>query len=237
MLKQLKHYVGRFVDGFVAPVIAPSYRLSLQYQKYVLLLGWEPEVRHIKDYASESALAIDVGANMGLWSYAMAKSGMFEKVLAFEPNPTLTGDLKRAGFKNVTVIHKAVSSAPGTSHLKIPKQGDVLLSGWASLENQIDIDTDEFQELLVETVRLDDLNLDGVGFIKIDVEGHELNVLEGARRFLSTNQPVCLIECRDRTKHQVEEFFVGLHVGYRQVDTAARFGVELSPSNVMFRVE
>ena len=64
------------------------------------------------------------------------------------------------------------------------------------------------------TIRLDDLKLDGVGFIKIDVEGHELNVLEGARNFFATNRPVCLIECRDRNKHQVEEFFTGLNIGY-----------------------
>jgi len=234
MLKNWKHYTGRVVDRFVAPLIPPSYRLALQYQKFVLLLGWEPEVRHIKDYASRCALAIDVGANMGLWSYAMAKSGMFENVLAFEPNPTLISDLQHAEFKNVTVIHKAVSSAPGTSHLKIPKQGDMLLTGWASLENQIDVDTDEYQEIVVETIRLDDLKLDGVGFMKVDVEGHELNVLEGARNFFTTNRPVCLIECRDRNKRQVEEFFTGLHVGYRSVDTKARYGYELSTGNALF---
>jgi FkbM family methyltransferase len=237
MLKKWTHYAGRVVDRFVAPLVPPSYRLAFQFQKYTMLLGWEPEVLQIQNYARRSALAIDVGANMGLWSYAMTKSGMFKKVLAFEPNPTLTRDLSNAGFNNVTVIHKAVSSEPSTSLLKIPKQGKALLSGWASLENHIDLDTDEFQEMLVETIRLDDFKLDGVGFIKIDVEGHELNVLGGARNFFTANRPVCLIECRDRNKRQVEEFFDGLHVGYREVDTAARFGFELSPGNVMFGAE
>lgn len=236
MLKKWKHYAGRVVDRFLATLVPASYRLALQYQKYVLLLGWEPEVQRIKDYASGCAMAVDVGANMGLWSYAMTKSGMFKKVLAFEPNHTLTMDLQQAGFDNLTVIHKAVSSTPGTAHLKIPKQRNVLLSGWASLENQVDLDTDEFQEMLVETIRLDDLKLEGVGFIKIDVEGHELDVLEGARNFFTTNRPVCLIECRDRNKRQVEAFFLELHVGYGPVDTKAQFGFELSPGNVLLGV-
>lgn len=234
MLKKWKHYAGRVVDRLVAPLIPPSYRLAMQYQKHTMLLGWEPEIQHIQNYARRSALAIDVGANMGLWTYAMGKSGMFKKVLAFEPNPTLTGDLSNAGFNNVTVFYKAVSSEPGVSHLRIPKQGKLLLSGWASLENQIDLDADDFQEMVVETIRLDDMKLDDVGFIKIDVEGHELNLLAGARRFFAANRPVCLIECRDRNKLQVEEFFTGLHVGYKRIDTEARYGFELSTGNALF---
>ena len=136
MLKKWKHYAGRVVDRFVVPLVPPSYRLALQYRKHTMLFGWEPEVEHIKDYARNGALAIDVGANMGLWSYAMVKSGMFAEVLAFEPNPALTSDLQNAAFENLTVIHQAVSSEPGMSQLKIPKQGKVLLTGWASLENQ-----------------------------------------------------------------------------------------------------
>lgn len=119
-----RHYAGRLIDIFVVSFVPKSTRLRLQYMKYVWLFGWEPEIKHIKGYARSGDLAIDIGANFGLWSYAMVKSGMFGKVLAFEPNPSLTGDLQNAGFENLTVMHKAVSNVAGTSCLRIPKQGN-----------------------------------------------------------------------------------------------------------------
>ena len=85
MFKFDKHVIGRAVDVCLTPLVPKSSLLAIQYFKNVFLLGWEPEVRHIKSYSRKSTMAVDIGANMGLWSYAMAKSGMFEKVLAFEP--------------------------------------------------------------------------------------------------------------------------------------------------------
>lgn len=237
MYKNWKHYAGRLLDVFVLPLIPRAYRLALLYKKYVMLFGWEPEVQYIRNYARRSVLAIDVGANMGLWTYAIARTGMFEKILAFEPNPTLTVDLLNAGLDNVTVIHKAVSNQSGERTLRIPKISQSTLSGWASLEDQIDLDTDEFQEMLVETIRLDDLELNGVGFIKVDVEGHELNLLQGGRNLFTRDRPVCMIECRDRNKSQVEEFFSTLNVGYRLIDTKTRHGFELSSGNLLFGAE
>lgn len=236
MHKRIRHYFSRIIDVFVIPIIPKTHRLALQYQKYIRLIGWEPEVRRIKDYAHKSSQAIDVGANIGLWTYAIARTGMFEKILAIEPNPSLTTNLLNAGLNNVTVIHKAVSNESGKRVLKIPKLGKLTLSGWASLEEQIDLDTDQFQEILVETIRLDDLELNGIGFIKVDVEGHELNLLNGGRNLFTRNRPVCMIECRDRNKSQVEEFFASLDVGYRLIDTKTQYGFELSPGNLLFGV-
>ena len=50
----------------------------------------------------------------------------------------------------------------------------------------------------VQTACLDDVTLPRIGFIKIDVEGHELNVLEGAKRTISRDRPTLLIECEER---------------------------------------
>jgi len=234
MFKSIRHKVGRLVDVCVLPLIPQSYRLAIQYHKYVFILGREPEIKQIKHYARKSTLAIDVGANMGLWSYAMVKSCMFKKVLAIEPNSRLTSNLKTSGFDNVTVLHKAVSSRTGKCQLKIPTIGKTVYSGWASLENNIDIDADITKEIEVETVRLDDIALEDVGFIKVDVEGHEIHLLDGARNFFIRNRPVCLIECRDRNRCKVEDYFFGLQSGYNLVDTNARYGFDLSPQNMLF---
>ena len=230
-----QHYAGRIVDICVIPLVPPSFRLAIQYLKYTAILGWEPEVKCIQSYARKSTMAIDVGANMGLWTYAMAKSGLFEKVVAFEPNRSLTGDLSNAEFENVTVSHVAVSDKAGTGTLRIPKKGAFFLSGWASLEDQLDLDPDAVQEMAVETVRLDDLDLQDVGFIKIDVEGHEMELLKGAHNFFQRNKPVCLIECRERNRAAVDGYFAGL--GFMLVDTKQQYGFALSSNNYLFRHE
>lgn len=237
MHKKISHYTGRLIDILVYPLIPPKYRLAFQYWKSTLLHDWEPETKYIREYGRKGDWAVDVGANIGLWSYAMAKSGMFKQVLSFEPNPDLTGALKDSGIKNITLVHKAVSNVCGSTVLRIPIQDRFLLDGWASLESNIDLDTNEFKEISVEVIRLDDLNLSNVGFIKIDVEGHELSLLNGAHEFLTENRPVCIIECRDRNKTQVEEFFASLRVGYKKIDTKKKYGFTLSGENMLFELD
>ena len=64
----------------------------------------------------------------------------------------------------------------------------------------------------VATRRLDDFNLVGIGFVKIDVEGHEFAVLEGATELLDSQRPTVLIEVEPRSDQprsldNVVEFF------------------------------
>ena len=237
MHNKLAHYTGRLIDIFIYPLIPRKYCLAFQYYKMTILHGWEPETKFIREYGRKGAWAVDVGANMGLWSYAMVKSGLFNKVLSFEPNPDLTNELKNSGIDNITLVNKAVSNVSGSTVLRIPIQGKFMLNGWASLESKIDLDTDEFKEISVEVIRLDDLNLADVAFIKIDVEGHELSLLNGAHEFFTANRPVCIIECRERNRRQVEEFFTNLQVGYRKIDTKEKYGFCLSDENLLFEPE
>ncbi len=234
MTSKLTHYIGRVFDKGILPLSPARFRLGLQYRRYVQISGWEPEVQRIRSFAGPSKVAIDVGANIGLWTYAMAQSQLFKRIVAFEPNRVLTEDLRRARLPSVTISDKAVSDRAGTATLRAPRFAGNVLTGWASLESQIDVATDSFQEFDVETIRLNDLEYQGVGFIKIDVEGHELSLLKGGVEFFRREQPVCLLECRDRNREQVDEFFAGLGVGYHVVNTKAKFGFELSPGNHLF---
>ena len=65
---------------------------------------------------------------------------------------------------------------------------------------------DNFKEVKVKMKKLDDIKIDKkIGFIKIDVEGHELEVIEGAKNTIINNMPVLLIEIEKRhTKEPVE---------------------------------
>lgn len=234
MNSRLAHYAGRVFDKAIVPLTPARFRLGLQYRRHVQFSGWEPEVQRIRSFARPGKVAIDVGANIGLWTYAMVHSQLFKSVVAFEPNRALTEDLRRARLPAVTIINKALSDRAGTATLRAPRCGGSVLNGWASLESQIDVATDSFQEFDVETIRLNDLEYQGVGFIKIDVEGHELSLLKGGVEFFRREKPVCLLECRDRNRKQVDDFFASLGVGYQIVDTKAKFGFDLSPGNLLF---
>lgn len=189
------------------------------------------------DRGDPQGTALDVGANIGLWSYAMANCGLFSSVVAFEPNASLTVDLQNARLEGVSIIGKAVSNKAGTGRLRIPRAGRLLLDGWASLEDEIEIDAGDYRDMNVETIRLDDMDLANVSFVKIDVEGHEMSALEGARGMFYESRPTCIVECRDGNRIAVESFFAALHAGYRMVDTKVELGFSLSPGNVLFAAQ
>jgi len=84
----------------------------------------------------------------------------------------------------------------------------------------------------VETVTLDSLALRNVTFIKIDVEGHELEVLRGATETLRANRPVMMIEIRDHNLTPVRELLDGL--GYAETTMKALTGHEGSEGNYFF---
>lgn len=230
---RLARIPSRLIDELVYPNVPARHRLAVQYFSYTRLMRWEAEVRNIRRYA-RPGVALDVGANIGLWSYAMAKCGMFSRVIAFEPNPTVIKDLSNAGLPGVSIVQKAVSNVAASALLRIPRTAGQVLTGWASLESRIDVETTQFDEVLVDTLRLDDMNLTGIGLIKIDVEGHELQVLEGARRMLRESRPVCVIECRDRNAVAARQFFEDLSAGYEAIDTQAEYGFAMTAGNSLF---
>lgn len=85
------------------------------------------------------------------------------------------------------------------------------MHGLASLEPQVALSAKSCAVQSVPTARLDEVIRDEVTFVKIDVEGHELNVLHGAVGLLERSQPVFLVEAEDRHRasatESVFEFF------------------------------
>lgn len=129
--------------------------------------------------------ALDIGANYGYMTSILAhRAGSHGSVAAFEPHPALVPLLRRnaerwsadPGLARVDVHDCGLSRAPGTAMLHQPRRfaGN---AGIATLEAASE-DGDAFA---VDVRRLDDLAPAGsIGVVKIDVEGHECAVLEGA---------------------------------------------------------
>jgi FkbM family methyltransferase len=106
----------------------------------------------------------------------------------------------KLALPEVEVHQAAVSAVEGDATLRIPVVNGIPYTGWATIEpkNQlVELPTHVVEEIKVRTVRPDRMALGDVGFVKIDVEGHELDVLTGLSALLAKCLPNLLIEIGD----------------------------------------
>jgi len=166
--------------------------------------SFEPEYFFLHLLADPVRAAIDVGANEGI--YAGRLSQLCRSVHCFEPNPRLAAQLRIKLRRSVIVHEVAASNERGVGELRVPYSGETEMHGTATIakENLLDSAT-TVQCYQCRLERLDDVISEPVGFIKIDVEGHELAVLEGAVKILKRDRPVLLIESEKRHHSEAPE--------------------------------
>lgn len=153
------------------------------------------EIRFVSRILSnrEAPVAIDIGANVGAWSLGLLGNMSTIRVVCFEPN---SGIVLQDLLENprARVLNKAVSNQSGTMTLYLVDD-EAGGSGMASLHNR---NLGAFTPLEVEVIKLDDSDevrhLDKLDFIKIDAEGHEMFVLEGAINVIRENRPFVQFE-------------------------------------------
>jgi FkbM family methyltransferase len=157
--------------------------------------------------------AVDVGANKGVYTYWLQRYS--RHVYAYEPNPKMFRILKAGARGNVTVSPVALSQVSGKAILRVPETKNGFSNQGASLSDKKPMASSG--EVEVETRRMDDEGLADIGFMKIDVEGFELAVLEGARETLRRDRPVLLIEIEEsHNRLPLEESFRQIgELGYR----------------------
>ena len=153
----------------------------------------EIEVAILDLIVPANTIAIDVGANWGV--YARALSVLCRTVYCLEPNPVLSRLIAKTLPANCIVRQAAASHADGMATLHIPLGDGRMLDGLASLNTFDDVQT---HAVHVPTLRIDDLTPEKVGFVKIDVEGAETLVLQGAEHLIENVRPVFLIEIEER---------------------------------------
>jgi len=155
----------------------------------------EPELRLVPFLAPAGMLALDIGANRGIWTHVLSRHGV--KTLALEPNPKMFQVLNSALPAGAEARMIAASDASGTAELEVPGHGDRFSNQHASL-NPARNSGRSVGKVEVQTARLDDMGLPPVGFIKIDVEGHEKAVLDGARELVKRDRPRMIVELEER---------------------------------------
>jgi FkbM family methyltransferase len=169
----------------------------------------EPKMRHLGMLVQMNDLAIDGGANRGVYTYQFNLLGA--NIEAFEPNPVCHQVLfEWAVAKPCIRLHAvALSDSEGSAILRIP--ADRLgVEHDASASNE-QHDFAQSREQVVALRKLDNHGFEGVSLFKIEFEGHEYGVIQGAAHTLPASRPALLIEIEERhTSRTIGEIFLGV---------------------------
>lgn len=176
-----------------ALLIPPS--LALRWDLWRERRGGEREIRLVPQLADPARVSLDIGANRGVWTAALLPHS--KAVIAFEPNPKLFAELSRRLGTSAAAHQIALSDEAGTAELRVPRRRKGYSNQGATLAHA-SLNGTAYGAVQVRAARLDDLDLGDVGFIKIDVEGHELAVLRGATALLARCRPTLLIEMEEK---------------------------------------
>lgn len=190
------------VDKILSVVVPESVRVPLHFVSQRYSLSCDPMVKRLPRLVPQRGTAIDVGANQGLYSYLLDRHAA--RVEAFEPQPILAQRLSayaRAFRRNIHVHGVGLSDRESTFELRVPYVnngfGKTYLTGLASVENTFD----QADVITIPVKTLDSFGIEDVTFVKIDVEGHEARVLDGAVATLSRSRPIIMIEIEQRHIH------------------------------------
>jgi FkbM family methyltransferase len=209
----------------------------------------------LNDRLDKNSIYIDIGANLGLRSVYSLSQG--RKTILFEPNPKLRKFTESLfndnNFKNFVIENVCISNNAGSSRFYISPS-----SYLSSLE--LEHATSDQTEGNVEEINVDKVTLDeylktnaateSPSIIKIDVEGHEYEVIEGALLTIYKHRPFLLIEVL-RESPKSELLFKKLHeISYNcyailktssltlvRINDPDQFKVDYSTDNYLFAPE
>jgi FkbM family methyltransferase len=203
IIKSLKPFAMRtfYREGSVRTILAGpcrglKYRIFPDFGLSYLYGGWEPDAQAVMiKKIKQGATVYDIGANYGMHTLLMARLvGASGHVYAFEPAPGifsgLSENIERNRLGQVQCIPAAAWNHSGKINFFT---GDHLGAGHCS-------EKDESMEAQseIEAFSLDDFVFGKrqypPGFIKIDVEGAEANVLLGGRKVINKYRPILLID-------------------------------------------
>jgi FkbM family methyltransferase len=181
---------------------------------YVLLEqeDWfEKEIHFLRCFLKPGMTAIDIGANLGVYSLPMARLvGPGGRVFAYEPGSEARALLERSrevnDLDNLEIIPAALSDSEREGHLGFAETSEVRALG---------------ADGAGEPVHITSLDIEGAArgwpspdFIKIDAEGEEERIIAGGRRFFSIHSPLVMFEIQtDKVNDGLLPIFPA--IGYR----------------------
>lgn len=176
----------------------------------------EGEVQKLVSLVGPDATVIEVGGNIGAITIPLGKHLTSGKLYVFEPQPDnaslLELNISQNGLAGPVQMERLiVSDEPGVGAMPLINFENTVNSGAASVVPMRESGTVEVQKVTVDMwFNTDAPRLD---LLKVDVEGHELHVLRGARKTIAKYQPIIYVE-NDRPELSVELITMMMDMGY-----------------------
>lgn len=151
--------------------------------------------RHLLHSDNPKRTAIDIGSNIGIWSNFL--STFFDNVYAFDPNPTIHECFNKNILErkdNVKFYPVGLGRENSTATLNLSYNN----TGSTSIINK----THNSTPVEIKIKQLDFYKLDNIDFIKMDAEGYEIEILNGAIETLLRNKPLIFLEKQEKENNK-----------------------------------
>ncbi|MBY0316021.1 MAG: FkbM family methyltransferase [Bdellovibrionales bacterium] len=213
---------------FLDQEMQDGFKLSLDVQDRMQRMIYikrchEPETEKVlKKLISKAKVFCDIGANFGYFSFLAQQLEPQAQIYSFEPLPknieNFKKNLKLNAFSKIELVEACLSDQIGETEFLLPPAGE---SGWGRMAHR---DLFSGEKIKRSVITLDSFflqrKINQCDLIKIDVEGYEFKVLQGARNVIAKFKPQICIElnepCLIDTGTSGEEIFKHLKsLGYR----------------------
>jgi FkbM family methyltransferase len=173
---------------------------------------FEDEIRFVRRWMRPGMAAADIGASYGLYTLAMARAvGPAGRVWAFEPTPAtadcLAQTLALNACSHVALSRVAVSDRVGTVAFSV-----------GAISEQNGVAVAEAGAVRVPATTLDAVaaaqHWDGMDFVKLDVEGHEMEAIGGGRGFFAEQSPLVMFEIKASDQFELGPLALLAEFGY-----------------------
>ena len=190
---------------------------------------WEKQdldfcIRLYKQFCQPTqSVILDIGANVGTYGIPLAQYFPSKIVHCFECQELLATALELSVQKNNLsnlIVHHVALSNLNNQEFQYNKIDYDWLANFGSFELEMPFKNSDFNGRCSSTLEsvpmatIDSFNLDGVGFIKLDVEGMELKILQGAIKTIDRCQPMIVYENHKTDVESLNAFVE--HIGYVQ---------------------
>jgi FkbM family methyltransferase len=160
---------------------------------------WENDlIKYVEKYLNDNSIILDIGANIGTWSIPLAIKN--RKIYSFEPYDSsyyaLCGNIFLNNKESLIYPRHCAITDNINRKTKIQLSESINIGGCKLIETN---NSEQKNKYTLET--LDSFQFDKIDLIKIDVEGHELNVLKSGEQTILKYKPVILFECWDIESH------------------------------------
>lgn len=187
----------------------------------------EVELELVHKNLSEKSVFFDIGANVGLYSLSAARQFNNIEIHAFEPVPDTFRELKNNLEKNqlnskIIINQLAVSNTNESVYMTTDYHSSNYMTESTSLQNKIEVTCTTIDDYVEK------YSIQKIDFIKIDVEGQELLVLQGCEQCLKKFKPILLVEIIEQENiffdrkfqdyMQVINYLTDLGYKYYQID-------------------